>query len=135
MKHDDGTMYDGMFIAGIETPDGQYTYHCEMKYWYMFAMTKDIEKAPAYDGHQPSDYPRLLALSENSLYRQSVKSEEVAISKTETTSVRALSCWYCTGIESHSISTIKTVTDEFGRELPAYDTPYNFCPNCGRKLR
>lgn len=61
MKHDDGTMYDGMFIVGIETPDGQYTYHCEMKYWYMFAMTKEIEKAPAYDGHQPSDYPRLLA--------------------------------------------------------------------------
>ena len=76
MKHDDGTMYDGMFITGIETPDGQYTYHCEMKYWYMFAMTKEIEKAPAYDGHQPSDYPRLLALSENSLYRQSVKSEK-----------------------------------------------------------
>ena len=81
MKHDDGTMYDGMFIAGIETPDGQYTYHCEMKYWYMFAMTKEIEKAPSYDGHLPKDYPRLLGLSESSLYRQnrqSVKSEDVS---------------------------------------------------------
>jgi hypothetical protein len=86
MKHADGTMYEGMFIAGIETPEGQYTYHCETKYWYMFAMTKEIDKAPAYDGHQPSDYPRLLALSENSPYHQSVKSGEVAISKTETTS-------------------------------------------------
>lgn len=70
MKHSDGSMFDGMFIAGIETPGGQYTYHCEMKYWYMFAYTQEIEKALAYDGHQPSDYPRLLGLSENSLYHQ-----------------------------------------------------------------
>lgn len=26
-KHHDGSMYDGMFIVGIETPDGQATYH------------------------------------------------------------------------------------------------------------
>lgn len=81
MKHNDGTMYDGMFIAGIKTPEGQYTYHCNMKYLYMFAYTPEIEKAPAYDGHQPSDYPRLLGLSENSLYHrygQSATSEEVA---------------------------------------------------------
>lgn len=80
-----------------------------------------------------------LELIDEKISQLSVTDEDVreamAISKTETTSVRALSCWYCTGIESHSISTIKTVTDEFGRELPAYDTPYNYCPNCGRKLR
>ena len=69
MKHDDGTMYDGMFIAGIETPDGQYTYHCDMKYLYMFAYTPEVDKAPPYDGHQPKDYPRLLVLSKSSLYR------------------------------------------------------------------
>ena len=40
-------------------------------------------------------------------------------------------CWYCTGIESHSIATVKTVKDEYGRELGAYDTPYNYCPDCG----
>ena len=61
--------------------------------------------------------------------------EEVAISKTETTSARTFGCWYCIGIESHGISTIKTVTDEYGHELPAYETPYNYCPNCGRRLR
>jgi len=43
-KHADGTMYDGMFIAGIETPEGQYTYHCEEEYLYMFAMTKEMPK-------------------------------------------------------------------------------------------
>ena len=57
---------------------------------------------------------------------------QVAISKTETTSKP---CWYCEGIEGHKIVSVKTVVDEFGRELPAYDTPYNYCPNCGRKLK
>ena len=55
----------------------------------------------------------------------------VAISKAETTSRL---CWYCGGIEGHEIVSVKTVVDEFGRELPAYDTPYNYCPNCGRRL-
>ena len=36
-KHDDGSMYDGMFIVGIETPDGQATYHYDIDpYWDMF---------------------------------------------------------------------------------------------------
>ena len=56
---------------------------------------------------------------------------QVAISKTETTSKP---CWYCGGIEGHEIVSVRTVFDEFGRELPAYDTPHNYCPNCGRKL-
>ncbi len=43
-------------------------------------------------------------------------------------------CWYCKDIESHGIKSVKTVTDESDRELGAYDTPYNYCPNCGRKL-
>jgi hypothetical protein len=57
--------------------------------------------------------------------------EQVAISKTETTSKP---CWYCDGIQDHKVVSVKTVVDEFGRELPAYDTPYNYCPNCGRRL-
>lgn len=56
---------------------------------------------------------------------------QVDISKTETTSGL---CWYCIGIQDHKIVSVKTVVDEFGRELPAYDTPYNYCPNCGRPL-
>ena len=58
----------------------------------------------------------------------------VAISKTETTSVRALSCWYCTEMEKHGVVAVKTVLDKAGRKLDAYETPYNFCPNCGRRL-
>ena len=50
-KHHDGTMYDGMFIVGIETPDGQATYHYDVDpYWDMFKC-KELEYAPEWDGH------------------------------------------------------------------------------------
>lgn len=53
-KHHDGTMYDGMFIVGIETPDGQATYHYDIEqYWDMFCC-KEVEYAPEWDGHTPS---------------------------------------------------------------------------------
>lgn len=51
--HADGTMYDGMFIVGIETPDGQATYHYDVDpYWEMFRC-KEIDHAPEWDGHTP----------------------------------------------------------------------------------
>lgn len=49
--------------------------------------------------------------------------------------VKAKGCWHCDGIEDHKIVLVTAVVDEFGRELPAYDTPYNYCPACGRKLK
>lgn len=53
-KHHDGTMYDGMFIVGIETPDGQATYHYDVDpYWDMFKC-KELEYAPEWDGHTPA---------------------------------------------------------------------------------
>lgn len=53
-KHRDGTMYDGMFIVGIETPDGHATYHYDISpYWDMFRC-KEIEFAPEWDGHTPA---------------------------------------------------------------------------------
>lgn len=60
-KHDDGTMYDNYFIVGIETDEGQYTYHYHEKYWSLFNV-KEIEFAPEWDGHQPEDVTRLLTL-------------------------------------------------------------------------
>ena len=54
-KHHDGTMYDGMFIVGIETPEGQATYHYDVDpYWDMFDC-KELENAPEWDGHTPDD--------------------------------------------------------------------------------
>ena len=60
-KHSDDTMYDGMFIAGIDTPEGQYTYHCENDLWDLFDV-KELENATEWDGHKPKDIVRLLSL-------------------------------------------------------------------------
>lgn len=53
-QHNDGTMYDGMFIVGIETPEGQATYHYDVDpYWDMFEC-RELERAPEWDGHTPA---------------------------------------------------------------------------------
>ena len=53
-QHNDGTMYDGMFIVGIETPEGQATYHYDIDpYWDMFEC-QELERAPEWDGHTPA---------------------------------------------------------------------------------
>ena len=52
--HHDGTMYDGMFIVGINAPDGQATYHYDIcPYWDMFQV-KELDRAPEWDGHTPA---------------------------------------------------------------------------------
>ena len=53
--HDTGDMFDGMFIVGIETPDGQATYHYDVDpYWDMFDC-KELDRAPEWDGHTSDD--------------------------------------------------------------------------------
>lgn len=59
--HDDGTMFDGMFIVGVHTPQGLYTYHYHLEHWDEFDV-KAIERAPEWDGHKPSDITRLRSL-------------------------------------------------------------------------
>lgn len=61
-KHHDGTMFDGMFIVGIDTPKGQYSYHYDMNLWSLFDV-KELEYAPEWDRHKPSDIDRLLSLN------------------------------------------------------------------------
>ena len=55
--HDDPEfpMYEGMFICGVETPEGQATYHYDINpYWDLFDV-QELDKAPPYDGHTPHD--------------------------------------------------------------------------------
>ena len=59
--HDDGTMFEGNFIVGINTEEGQYTYHYHMDHWDMYDV-KELEHAPKYDGHMPKDITRLLTI-------------------------------------------------------------------------
>jgi hypothetical protein len=60
--HHDKTMFDNYFIVGIETPDGQYTYHYHMQYWGYFKDVREIVTAPPWDGHKPNDIHRILSL-------------------------------------------------------------------------
>lgn len=51
LKHSDGSMFDGMFIVGIQTPEGQATYHYNIDpYWNMF-QCQELDLAPEWDGH------------------------------------------------------------------------------------
>ena len=56
--HHDNTMFDNMFIVGVTTPQGDYSYHYHMKYWDMYNV-KELPNAPVWDGHKPSDIGRL----------------------------------------------------------------------------
>lgn len=51
--HSDGTMYDGFFIAGVNTTFGWVTYHCENKYWDLFDV-RELDMAPEWDGCTPA---------------------------------------------------------------------------------
>ena len=57
--HADGTMYENMFIVGMNLPikGALYpvTYHYDIEpYWDMFNV-KELERAPNWDGHTPWD--------------------------------------------------------------------------------
>lgn len=53
-KHDDGTMFDNYFIVGINTPEGQATYHYHKDNWDTFKV-QELSYAPKFDGHTPDD--------------------------------------------------------------------------------
>lgn len=61
--HHDGTMFDNYFIIGIETPEGQFTYHYHESDWEKFKI-KELAFAPEWDGHEAKDVTRLLSLEE-----------------------------------------------------------------------
>lgn len=67
LEHDDPNqpMYDGMFIVGIDTPEGQATYHYDIDpYWELFNV-KELSRAPKWDGHTPEEAIRRIASLSN----------------------------------------------------------------------
>lgn len=60
-KHDDDTMFDGMFIVGTETPEGSYTNHYSAEHWDLFEVV-ELPHARPWDGHTAADIGRLLSL-------------------------------------------------------------------------
>ena len=58
---EDESMFPGFFIVGVSTPEGDYSYHYQLKYWDKFNC-KELDKAPKYDGHISADIGRLFSL-------------------------------------------------------------------------
>ena len=109
--HDTGDMYDGMFIVGIETEQGQATYHYDIEpYWNMFKV-KELEKAPKWDGHTPADV--IERISNLSAEGQWIVTENGCVITCSECGYRLELC-YPDGTEV--------------RSLPA-------CPNCGTKMK
>lgn len=63
-KHHSGDMFEDYFIVGVETPEGQFTYHYHKDWWGKFEVT-EMERAPEWDGHEAVDVIRLLSLIKN----------------------------------------------------------------------
>ncbi len=54
-KHDDGSKWDGWFIAGIKAPTGDVTYHLPARMWSLACETGAavLERGIRWDGHTP----------------------------------------------------------------------------------
>ena len=62
-RHSDGSMFADYFIAGVNTPQGQFTYHYHKRHWGVFDV-KVVEFAPEWDGHTAEDITRLFSIIE-----------------------------------------------------------------------
>jgi len=58
--HDDGTMFDGWFIAGVPTRKGFATYHMPLSLFASFP-GEELERAPKWDGHTPKEAAERIA--------------------------------------------------------------------------
>lgn len=60
-QHHDGSMFHDYFIVGVETPEGQFSFHYHKDFWDKFKVVQ-LMYAPEWDGHVTSDITRLLSL-------------------------------------------------------------------------
>ena len=56
-KHEDGTMYDGWFVAGMHLNTGDISYHLPLKVWSLLdgKAIQTFELSPKWDGHTAQD--------------------------------------------------------------------------------
>lgn len=63
-ENGDNCFGGGWFLVTIETPNGNYGYHYEMKYWDLFDCD-EIEKAKPFDGYSDKNRDRLLSIKQH----------------------------------------------------------------------
>lgn len=111
-QHNDGTMYDGMFIVGIDTPDGQATYHYDIDpYWDMFEC-RELECAPEWDGHTPAQAIERIGRLEPVRHGYWIEPDDGD----------ALTACICSICDWHG----NIMEDDVMGE--------NYCPNCGARM-
>jgi hypothetical protein len=54
-RNQNGEVWDGWFIAGIDTEYGQISYHMPAEWWDRLPVVTEIERNENYDGHTSSD--------------------------------------------------------------------------------
>ena len=112
LRHHDGTMYDGMFIVGIDTPDGQATYHYDIDpYWDMFEC-RELELAPEWDGHTPVQAIERIGRLEPVRHGYWIEPDDEDV-------LTACICSIC---------------DWHGNIMEDDVMGMNYCPNCGAKM-
>lgn len=62
-NHEDGTMFNGWFIVGMDLPAGTISYHLPSWMWNLLdgRGVKTTTNAPAWDGHTPEDVVKRLS--------------------------------------------------------------------------
>ena len=111
-QHHDGTMYSGMFIVGIDTPEGQASYHYDIDpYWDMFECL-ELERAPEWDGHTPAQAIERISKLEPVRHGQWIQSKTVP------------SYHYCSRCR---------VPQKMKKSCNIY-VYIHYCPNCGAKM-
>lgn len=58
---DDGPIFEGYFIVGINLPTGLITYHYKLSHWDDFPGVTELPHAPKWDGVAGQTVERLLA--------------------------------------------------------------------------
>lgn len=120
LSHHDGTMFDGMFIVGIETPDGQATYHYDIDpYWDMFAC-KELDRAPEWDGHTPSEAIERIGKLEPVKHGHWIHCDGKS------------NLWYCSECGGRIMYSQKCRTYQINK--PPVGEANKFCKHCGAKM-
>ena len=124
-KHHEGDMFEGMFIVGIETPEGQATYHYDIDpYWDMFKV-KELDVAPHWDGHSAEDaINRIASLSNHKVGKWKFWPGWIGNYNMRIEDAMCSECGYI-----HPMVCRKYGTKESPQEVLKKLSKY--CPNCG----
>lgn len=115
--HADGTMYEGMFIVGIETPDGQATYHYDVEHYWNLFRCKEVDRAPEWDGHTPDQaIERIGKLVDCKTDRPTCHLDLIDVETYGNLKVRIYECSKCG----------RTCEEIYGK--------YERCPHCGAEV-